>query len=111
MSDTDRLLTEQSLIDAGGSLWTKGSHRRVYFNNLAELAYPTLELTFYGTGNISSASLDGERISNSAAYRLLNAVRYSKVWWDSADAQFHGREISQHAFDAVVAGIKVAISA
>ncbi len=58
--------------------WTDstGAVRR-YVNNLPELI--GLEYETYKTGNIRSASVNGERIYNAAAQRILNA----KVWLDS----------------------------
>ncbi len=47
---------------------------RLYVNNLAEVI--GLDVSFYKTGNVSSAALDGERISNSKAAQLLGV----KVW-------------------------------
>ena len=61
--------------------WTSrtGQHRR-YVNNWTELA--GLDVVRYKSGNVSSAALNGERISNSAACRLLAL----KVWLDDDDA-------------------------
>lgn len=76
------------------------------YDQMSELGYPTwnhprtgelrvyiddwhaaidLEVNYYKSGNISGAQLDGQRISNQSASRLL-AVR---VWWSSADGELH----------------------
>jgi len=86
----DAELNVDTLQKAGGKLWEKGAHRRVYFNNLAELG--GLEYCTYKTGNISSASLAGERISNSEARRLLAA----KLYFDLNTGEF----VRQGHYDA-----------
>jgi hypothetical protein len=62
----------------GGNLWEKGGHCRVYFNNAPELI--GLTYTKYKTGNISSARLNGEQISNSECSRMLD--RIGRVYYD-----------------------------
>ncbi len=62
----------KKLINAGGREWkTEDGKHRIYFNSdvLAEMY--GLSVEYYGTGNISSAKLDGEKISNSSARRYL----------------------------------------
>lgn len=78
---------EQLLIEQGGKLWEGGPHRRVYLNNWLELA--GLEVNRYNTGNISSAYLDGEKISNTKASELAGI----KCFWDcvSGELVFQGR--------------------
>lgn len=58
----------EALEKKGFSRWTKGNMDRLYFS--LEKA-GALELDYYKSGNLSSAYLDGERISNAEAYRLL----------------------------------------
>lgn len=50
-------------------VWERGFLKRLYFNNLPELY--GLEISRYKTNNISSATMDGDDISNSAAQRHL----------------------------------------
>lgn len=61
--------------------WTSrtGQNRR-YINNYAPLL--GLDVERYKTGNVSYATLDGEKLSNSRASQMLNA----KVWLDDDDA-------------------------
>lgn len=61
--------------------WTSTSnqHRRYLNDWAADLA--DLEVDYYKSGNIRSAALAGEGISNSEACRIL-AI---KVWLDDAD--------------------------
>lgn len=59
----------------GFNRWTKGNMDRLYIN-------PTslcLELNFYKTGNVSSAYLNGERISNSRGTEMKNAKCYIDI--------------------------------
>jgi len=72
-------ITAENLEAIGGRRWIKGGHDRIYFNNWPELI--GLEINRYKTGNISSAFLDGELISNRQAGLLLNMI--NKVYWDT----------------------------
>lgn len=70
-----------TLTENGGKLWEKAGMRRVYF---APETAMSLDISKYGSGNISSAACAGSRISNSEAYRALNV----KVWYDVTTGQF-----------------------
>ncbi len=87
-----------------GNEWEKAGHHRIYFNDLPKLY--GLEIEQYKTGNISSAAVDGERVSNSEGQRIIDRLNYSKVWWDYADEQFHGRDIEPSDIDRIVANIE-----
>lgn len=65
----------QALIDLGGSRWTKGNYDRIYFNAKAL----GLRCSYYKTGNISSATLGGEHISNTSARKLQDAKTYYDI--------------------------------
>jgi hypothetical protein len=107
--------TVDTMTAIGGKRWTKNGHDRVYLNNWAELA--GLETSHYNTGNISSASWQGEAISNSQAYKLLGCI--DKVWFDAADGKLHCRygwgesrvATREQVWDAVVSGVRAAIAA
>jgi hypothetical protein len=64
--------TVEKLTAAGGSEWESGDNHRVYFNDLPELY--GLQAERYGTGNISSAKLDGQKISNSKARKIESGL-------------------------------------
>ena len=49
--------------------WTKGNKDRLYFN-VEKSGY--LDVDYYKTGSVRSAYLNGERISNAEAYRLMS---------------------------------------
>lgn len=55
------------LVQAGCNRWTKYGKDRLYINP----EFIGLELSYYNTGNISDAYLDGERISNCYARKLI----------------------------------------
>lgn len=75
------------LCEMGASRWTKGDHDRIYLNRAGrDLLGLTLE--HYNTGNIRSAELNGESISNGRARELcawLETVYYDcktgKLCW------------------------------
>lgn len=70
------------LVEMGGNEWKKGDHHRVYFNNANKLI--GLSINKYNTGNVSSATLDGEKISNSYAKTIADEKVYfdvnAKTW-------------------------------
>jgi hypothetical protein len=72
------------LKKAGGVEWQKGDKHNVYYNDTDKLL--GLDLSHYKTGHISSASLDGKPISNSAALKMSSKV--SKAYYDMKTQQF-----------------------
>ena len=78
--------TVEQLTKIGGQLWEQGNMRRVYFNSLAERI--GFEYTTYNTGNISSATLNGDRISNSQGRSLYWLTKTLKIWYDLTTGQF-----------------------
>lgn len=79
--------TDQALTEAGFNAWTHPSTGKVRWYANIEPAQIGLELTRYNTGNISSASLDGESVSNGQARDILSAMRSVKVWYDGGAIQ------------------------
>lgn len=77
--------TADQLTAAGYSTWAKpGSDEiRVYINDWAKMA--GLLSDRYKTGNIRTATLNGQHISNTRAGLVLAA----KVWWSSTDSVLH----------------------
>ena len=107
-------LTVENLVAIGGNRWTKNGHDRVYLNNWPELI--GLEVTRYKSGNIWAASLNGERISNAEARRILGAI--TAVYFDAADGQIHvkwgwdtPRSMTRdELYQAIVDGIHAAVA-
>lgn len=73
--------TIAKLEAAGFNRWTKGNMDRLYVN--AQTL--GLEVSYYKTGNVSSATWQGERISNADARRLLA----TKFWIDLKTGECH----------------------
>lgn len=71
--------TAEELAEIGGREWTAPNGSvRYYFNGLARLF--GFELTYYNTGNLCTAKLNGETISNTQAKRYLSDLESMKVW-------------------------------
>jgi hypothetical protein len=87
-----------------GSEWQKGSMHRIYFNDLA--SWYGLKLEYYGTGNVSAAYLDGNKISNNYGTQLDTAFRLGKVWYDVSSSKFLSRDLDERYTKKIVAAIK-----
>lgn len=91
-------LTEEQTIDVlvgqfGGKLWENYGKRRVYFDAGSVARHGGLDWSSYGTGNISSARLNGSKISNSAAKRIFEALHSFnfKIWYDLTDGKLYSQ--------------------
>lgn len=71
--------TAEKLEAIGIDAWERGEMKRYYVNDSQLEAVFGLSIGRYNTGNISSASLNGEGISNSKAYKLLGRG----IWYDA----------------------------
>lgn len=94
-----------ALENKGFNRWTKGNMDRLYIN-ATKLG---LELTYYKTGNISSAYLNGERISNSRGYDCKNSKTYIDITTGklvSTCSIF--KEAAQEIYNAVTAELETA---
>ena len=67
---------EKTLIEVGGRLWEKNGRRRIYINTNALEAVFGLSIERYKSGNVLSARLCGERISNTQAKAILRHKPY-----------------------------------
>ena len=68
---------EQKLIEIGCTVWEKYGRKRIYINSDEEIEKVFgLSVGRYNSGWISSAFLNGEKISNSQARRLLAIKPY-----------------------------------
>jgi hypothetical protein len=109
------IFSVETMTAIGGSRWQKNGMDRVYINDWP--AFAGLETSHYNTGNISSASWQGEVISNSQAGKLLGSI--DKVWFDASDGRLHCRygygksniATCDEVWEAVVVGIRTAIAA
>ena len=86
---TDALVA--TLVALGGREWCKNGMRRVYFSADLLAKFYGLRCTLYGTGNVESATLHGEKISNTSANFLRNDFADMKFWWDAETAAFDSK--------------------
>ena len=89
--------TIRTLEENGGKLWEKADKRRVYFDAGVIASALGYSWSKYKSGQVSSATLSGERISNSEMKRVLDSLVYSKFWYDLTDGRFHWRADSEKA--------------
>jgi hypothetical protein len=77
--------TAAVLLAAGANHWNSpdGSKCRFYLNELSEAA--GLQLSFYRTGNICSASWRGERVSNGEGGKRQGDLNGFKAYIDAND--------------------------
>jgi hypothetical protein len=78
----------EALLALGGRRWQKNGMDRIYLNNWHE--YAGLELTYYNSGNISSASLGGRGIANGRAYKIAGLIE--KLYFDVTDGHLHVKQ-------------------
>jgi len=92
----------------GGNLWEKNGRSRVYMNDLVGLY--GLEVSRYNTGNISSALLRGERISNSRATKIVGHLAYAKLYWDVNAGAWGSRDLDPDYQADLVAEIETRLA-
>lgn len=84
----------------GNRAWERGEMKRYYINDDQLEAIFGLRIGRYNTGNISSASLNGEGISNSKAYKLLGRG----IWYDAiTDTWMQKTELGTRELNATLA--------
>ena len=89
----------QNLIeDESNNLWEKYNKRRLYLD-FAKII--NLEVDRYNTGNISSAFLDGEKISNSKAYKYLQGKAFIDLNTNTLECQYMHSDIIELLQDAL----------
>lgn len=82
----------EALEKKGFNRWTKGNMDRLYFS-LEKSG--DLKLDYYKSGNLRSADLDGERISNAEACRLLAVKCFIDLKNGNKMVVQYGREDAQ----------------
>lgn len=97
------LKDKQRLLEVGNE-WQRGTMYRIYINDLAR--WYGLQYTTYKTGNVSSAKLDGEPISNGKASDLLRDLYWAKLWLDVKDDKFYSKGLEPHPLNKIVANIR-----
>jgi len=106
----DRINTLKGI---GGNEWMRGEYHRIYFDLGFRMEAIGLSINTYKTGNISSASLDGERISNNKAKKTINALgsNYGKFWYDVSTGEFGWKEIDPDLAEQIIDAINEKIAA
>lgn len=104
------MFTREEMLTVDGSVWVHPAtgETRVYLNGWER--FIKLEVWRYKTGNISYAELNGEKISNSRAGKILCA----RVWWSDVDGKVHvtGRSVLAAGFlDELISGLRAAVNA
>ena len=93
------------LISIGGVEWKKSDTlHRIYFdkNRIAEIL--GLDCQYYNTGNISSAALCGESISNSRAKSIWSKMP-DKFWYDVPTGKFNWSLCGDNFASEIIAAI------
>lgn len=97
-------LTVEVAQALGAKKWvSKSGETRFYFNNLADLY--GLRCRYYHTGNIASATLDGEKISNNSAQALSSILYAAKVYFSPSEEKVHFSGISDAKAKCIAAEI------
>lgn len=106
MEKTQKEQTIAEKLEALGiRAWERGEMKRYYINDDQLEAVFGLSIGRYNTGNISSASLNGEGLSNSKAYKLLGRG----IWYDAVtDSWMQKTEFGTRALnDTLMASLRV----
>lgn len=98
------MIEMETKLKAIGKYWEAGDKKRIYFNNLLDLY--GLEVTRYGTGKISSARLNGQKISNTQATKLINRMCLGKLWYDCNSGTFGWKNIPDDMANEMIVEIQ-----
>ncbi len=86
----------EALRGLGYSEWShpRTGETRIYINNLAELY--GIEAHYYNTGNVSSATVNGEHISNGRATHILSDLSMAKMWFEPATKHLQSTGLAEY---------------
>lgn len=104
---TQTTYTAEQIEAIGGNRWTRGDKDRVYISDWADMA--GLHITRYNTGNVRSASLAGQDLSN----RRAAILAAGKVYWEDGTLRTNLRDLAEQArvdYDEIMNPIKAAIA-
>lgn len=100
----------EKLVRIGGKEWQKGELHRVYFDDLP--TWYGLDCSFYNTGNVQSARVDGQTVSNAEGRRIFARLACKKFWYDVTDKQYHGSAgMTQADFEVIREKVRAAYHA
>jgi len=77
----------KKLVELGGKEWIKNTMHRVYFNQSALVNLFGLKCSYYKTGNICAAMVNGSYISNNKANEILFDLS-GKFFYDVNENRF-----------------------
>jgi len=100
--------TADQITRIGGQEWRRGDQHRIYINPDVWKALIGLNTTHYKTGNINSATLDGEPISHSRAYDIVSCI--DSVYLDVATGELRIMIRRNRYSDQVPGWIRAAIA-
>ena len=89
---------QELLKDESHNIWEKYNKIRLYLD-FAKIV--NLEVDRYNTGNISSAYLEGEKISNSKAYKYLQGKAYIDLNTNVLECQYMNSEMIEKLENAL----------
>lgn len=70
----------EKLLSMGADRWAKYGKDRLYFNTREFMENVGLSFEEYKSGNIASAALNGEKISNSKCRKLI--ASFGNIWFN-----------------------------
>jgi len=76
---------QEKLEKLGGVYWEAYGKKRVYFDSQELIDF---KVEYYNTGNVKYAELDGEKISNGKARKLLYKLDTGKLYYDFEKEDF-----------------------
>ena len=83
MDTEDFLINEYSL-----QYWDKKDMHRIYFPTKTLCDIYGLKCSTYSSGRVSSATLNGDKISNSRATKIIILFQFGKFYYDVDTKQF-----------------------
>lgn len=93
--------TKEQLENAGGKYWEMNGMERVYFNDLER--FVGLSTARYSrSGNISSASLNGQSISNTKARDIEFQMSQGKIWYGINTNVFNSKNMHEDYADIII---------
>ena len=101
----------EAMREIGLGEWEKNNTHRFYVNDVSNRL--GLETSRYNTGNISHATLNGEKISNTKAAKLLSRCADTKIWWDVPTGKWQVKKsalgLTQEEISTVIDSIEAQI--
>lgn len=104
--EVEQLPIVNALIKLGGREWKTedGEKHRVYFKNIRE--FYGLSCEFYkSSGRVSSATLNGDKISNNTANKLCTYLDLAGLYYDVNEGAFYSPKLDEDDFQVITSEI------